>query len=109
MARSAPTLNSVNRNTNSVQVSGKLQSTPKTKFTIQIFSSPGLDAEGNPEGETLLGTITVTTDANGNANFNTTLNVQIPKNQFITATATSLDANGNPVDTSEFSKAIMSN
>jgi len=106
----APVLNSVNRNNNSVQVSGKLQhTTPNTKFEIQIFSSPSLDANGNPEGETLLGTITVTTDGNGNANFNQTFNVSIPKMQFITATATSLDAKGNPENTSEFSKALVSN
>jgi hypothetical protein len=107
--QAAPVLKSVNRNNNSVQVSGTLQSTPNTKFEIQIFSSPSLDADGNPEAETLLGTITVTTNGNGTANFNTTFNVSIPKMQFITATATSLDSSGNPVDTSEFSKAVVSN
>jgi titin len=105
----APVLKSVNRTANSVQVSGTLQSTPNTKFEIQIFSSPGLDASGNPEGETLLGTVTVTTNGNGTAAFNTTFDVSIPKMQFITGTATSLDSDGNPENTSEFSKAIVSN
>jgi hypothetical protein len=104
--QSAPVLNNVRRNNNSVTVSGALHSTPHTKFVIQIFASPALDGSGLAEGELLLGSITVTTDGNGNASFNANFAVVIPAGQFITATATSLDAKGNPVDTSEFSQSL---
>ena len=77
-------------------VMGTLNSTPGTTFTVQFFASAAADPSGYGEGQTLLGTFPVTTDASGNAAF------QLPflarSGASISATAT--DPSGN---TSEFS------
>ena len=77
---------------------GTLNSTPNTTFTIQFFSNPKVDPSGYGQGQTYLGQITVTTDANGNASFGAALNFALPTGLVLSATAT--DPNGN---TSEFS------
>jgi hypothetical protein len=78
-------------------VQGTLNSTPDQTFNLQFFSNQTCDAAGNGEGQTFLGSTSVTTDANGNASFNTTLATATSAGQFVTATAT--DA---PSNTSEF-------
>ena len=79
-------------------VQGTLNSTPNTTFTIQFFGNSACDSSGNGEGQTLLGSTSVTTSATGNATipvFNATTG------QVVTATATS-----SPNDTSEFSACV---
>jgi hypothetical protein len=78
-----------------VTVLGTLNAAPNTTFRIEFFAN----AAGTGQGQTYLGSLSVTTDANGNAalNFATDL---AALGQAITATAT--DPNGN---TSEFSAA----
>ena len=46
-------------------LSGIFNSTANTSFAIDFFSNPSCDALGNGEGETYLGSITVTTNASG--------------------------------------------
>jgi titin len=79
-------------------IQGVLQSTPNTTFTVQLFADPSADASGSAEGQQLLGTVTVTTDAFGFAAFTVTVPDTVAAGQVITATAT--DASNN---TSEFS------
>lgn len=74
---------------------GVLHSIPSHTFTIQFFLNSAKDDSGFGEGETFHSSISVTTDADGKAEF--TLPV-VPGGQFLSATAT--DANKN---TSEFS------
>jgi titin len=79
------------------QVTGTLNSTPSTEFTVEFFASPSCDPSGNGEGATYLGALEVTTDALGDAD----LTFPLPPSaagQVITATATAPDG-----DTSEFS------
>jgi hypothetical protein len=82
------------------QVSGTLNSTPNAQFRIELFRSTksGVDAWGNGQGEALIGTATVTTDAAGNASFSI-MAPTVPAGQFVVATATN-SATG---DTSPFS------
>ena len=94
-------------------ISGTLESTPSTRekkrtFIIQFFSSPSEDPSHFGEGKTFLGQIQVKTDrkgvardADGNSPFGFAPIQKIPKDQFITATAT----NKKTGDTSEFSRA----
>lgn len=82
-------------------IQGVLQSTPNTTFTVQLFADPSADPSGSAEGQELLGTITVRTDAFGFAAFTVTIAKQVPAGQVVTATAT--DANNN---TSEFSAPV---
>ncbi len=70
-------------------------------YTLQFFSTPGLNASGNAEGETLLGTATLTTDATGSGTFSATLPASLASGQLVTATAT-----GPSGVTSPFSKGV---
>jgi uncharacterized repeat protein (TIGR01451 family) len=79
-------------------VSGTLNSTPNTTFTIQFFSNTVCDASGNGEGETFLGTASVTTNAAGDATITT---FAVSQGTIVTATATDPANN-----TSEFSSCV---
>jgi CSLREA domain-containing protein len=84
---------------NNVTLEGQLNSTPNTSFILEFFANSTCDPSGFGQGQTLLGTTSVTTNENGNAIFSEiSFQLANPEGQFITATAT--DAGGN---TSEFS------
>src|SRR5436190_7397011 len=106
-----------------VTVSGTLDSVPSMMYRLEFFSSASGDASGYGEGRSFIGSTTVTTDGNCNANFGP-LTFPIPSGQIsafsrkthgsagtfdvllplvVTATATRLDAMLNPIETSEFS------
>lgn len=93
-----PTLTAVNADGAGTVIVGTLNSAANAVFTLQFFSNPACDSSGNGEGQSFLGQTTVTTDAAGNAAFNTVLPVGAPAGSFVTATAT--DSANN---TSEFS------
>jgi hypothetical protein len=98
-----PVLTFVAPTGNSTNVQGTFNSTPNSIFTLQFFSSATKNLSGFGQGQTLLGSASVTTDASGNASFNLNVPVVVPSGQFVAATAT--DA-GN--DTSEFSNSMPS-
>lgn len=78
---------------------GKLFGTPNMQFTIQVFSSTNGPSSGYGQGEKLLGTATIATDAHGVGDF------AIPPyaaSETISATATDIDNN-----TSEFSCGLL--
>src|SRR5262249_6865398 len=50
-------------------VEGTLNSTPNTIFTLQLFLSDTADPSGRGEGQTLLGSTTLTTGGAGDADF----------------------------------------
>jgi Bacterial Ig-like domain (group 3) len=93
-----PVLAAAESSATATTIVGTLNSTPNTTFTLQFFSSPAPDPSGFGEGQTLLGTATVTSDAKGDAPFRFTTSSPVPFGQWATATAT--DPAG---DTSEFS------
>jgi hypothetical protein len=78
-------------------VTGTLSGAPNTQYTIELFRIGACDPSGNGEGQTSLGTKSVTTDGAGAATYSQTL-TNPPANDLLTATAT--DPAGN---TSEFS------
>jgi len=83
-------------------VTGTLNSTPNTTFTVQFFRNDAPDPSSFGEGQTFLGQSTnVRTLADGNATFTVTLPATVSPTQFVTATAT--DPGGN---TSEFSQLV---
>ena len=92
--QNTPVLTTATASSGSVTVAGTYNSIPSTTFTLQFFANnpPGT------QGQTLIASIPVTTDAAGNAAFNQTFPAAVTAGQLITATAT--DAAGN---TSEFS------
>jgi hypothetical protein len=80
-------------------ITGTLNSAPDVTFTLQFFDNATADPSGYGEGQALLGTTSVTTDANGNASFTANFTVSVNAGDAISATAT--DASG---DTSEFAQ-----
>ncbi len=70
-------------------VSGTLDGAANASFTIEIFANAACDASGNGEGDELVATQPVTTDATGHADFTATLSRVIDaSSEHLTATAT---------------------
>jgi parallel beta-helix repeat protein len=78
---------------------GAMNGLANTEYTLELFSNAQHDSTGHGEGQTLVYTMTATTDSSGTAPFSFDLTTLAP-GTFITATAT--DPSGN---TSEFSVA----
>ena len=96
-----PVIASATTNGSTTTVTGTLNSTASTTFTLEFFRNVNCDDSGSGEGQTLLGSTTVTTDASSNASFS----IPFPGNlfnQIITVAAT--DPAGN---TSEFSPCAV--
>lgn len=81
-------------------ISGTLNSLASRSFRIEFFANTSCDPSGFGEGETFIGTTTVTTDGSGNASFGPLVLAVPPAQAVITATATD-NATSN---TSEFSQ-----
>lgn len=94
-----PVFTAVNAVSGTTTISGVLNSTPNTQFSLDFYSSPTADVSSYGEGKTYLGLTSVTTNSSGNASFSFS-NSSAIANEFVTATAT--DSSGN---TSEFSHA----
>ncbi len=83
-------------------VQGVMMGAANTTYRLQFFANNACDPSGFGEGQRLLGTFSVTTDASCQASFAVTLPALGPPGQSITATAT--DPSNN---TSEFSRCVM--
>ena len=81
-------------------IQGTLTSAPDTTYTLEFFANTDCNPSGYGEGEGVLGESTVTTDADGTADFTTTFG-GVDAGDYITATAT--DPAGN---TSAFSACV---
>ena len=89
-----------------VVAKGVLNSAPNTTYVIELFANAEADLSGHGEGEQYIGSMSVTTDANGFAEFTTPTGasnlVGEGQKAFLTATATDSDGN-----TSEFGPALL--
>src|SRR5207247_4296205 len=83
---------------NTTVVQGTFNSERTKSYRIDFYATATCNASGYGEGQTPIGSTTVTTDSNGNATFAATLPVAVPAGHVITATATDPQNN-----TSEFS------
>jgi hypothetical protein len=83
-------------------ISGKFNSATNRSFFIDVYRSTNTDFTGYGEGQFYAGSVTVTTDGSGSANFSLTNTIADFAGQYFTATATT--ATG---DTSEFSLAVL--
>jgi hypothetical protein len=93
-----PVLTSVSIAGGMIQVTGQLDSTPDTTFTLDFYANTLADTSGYGEGQTYLDSTTVATDAIGHASFTATIAAPPAGQQFLSATATDPGRN-----TSEFS------
>jgi CSLREA domain-containing protein len=82
-----------------LHVSGTLNSTASTSFTVEFFVSTSCNASGFGQGEAFVGDVATSTDGSGNAGFST---ASLPNytTGVVTATATGPDG------TSEFSNCV---
>ena len=83
-----------------VQITGNLNASPSTAYTVEIFASPTTTPTG--QGQNLLGTITVTTNASGTASF--VFGATLPSGAGTSFTATATNTVNH--NTSAFSNAI---
>jgi hypothetical protein len=96
-----PVLTAVSSTTGNTSISGTLNSKASTLYTIDFYSNASCDALFYGEGQTYLGSTTVTTDGSCNASFSVSFPVTTPAGYWITATAT------DPLNnTSEFSACV---
>ncbi len=86
----------------SSSIQGTLNSLASTSFLIQFFTSLVSDPSGYGQGQTWIGSITVTTDASGNVPITFAPLSSLAASIWVTATAT----NTSTGDTSEFSNAV---
>jgi hypothetical protein len=97
-----PVLTTSASNASGTQVSGTLNSKPNKQYSLDFYANTSCDASGNGEGETYLGSSTVTTDGSGNATFQASVPGSAAAGSQITATATDVALG----DTSEFSACL---
>ncbi len=90
--------------TPSTTIQGTLDSVPSTQFAIDFYADAAClrRPQGFREGQSYIGTDTVTTDGNGHAVINTVLPIALGPGDRVTATAT--DPSNN---TSEFSQRFV--
>ena len=94
-----PVITSVVSSGTSPIIGGTLNSVANTSFLVQFYSNAVATASGYGQGNTLLGSATVITDASGSATFNATVAGSLSLGSLVSATATNLSTG----DTSEFS------
>ncbi len=97
-----PILTSVETSGAGIAVKGTLTSMPNTTFHLDFYGNEQRDPSGHGEGQFYLGTMDVTTDGKGEADFRATLPAS--PGPFISATAT--NAGNFAKDTSEFSPLV---
>ncbi len=71
----------------SIRIVGSLDNKPNATFTVQYFANTTLDAASQAEGQRYLGSSVLTTNANGQVNFDVTLPLTISPGEWVTATA----------------------
>lgn len=97
-----PVLSSVTVNDGVLTIQGSINSSSLTEVTLDFYSSVTNDANGFGQGQTYLGSLVVTTGNLGGTSFTAVLNVNVPEDQLVTATATTNVTE----DTSEFSASM---
>jgi hypothetical protein len=87
--QAAPVLTGVSSSSSGTTITGTLASVANTTFRLEFFANPTPANLANTQGQTLLGSIYVTTDAGGNATFSASGLAALPAGQnYLTATAT---------------------
>jgi CSLREA domain-containing protein len=85
----APALTSAVTGGSSITIQGTLTAAAGTSYALDFFASPAANASGAGEGQQLLGSATVTTNAGGTVSFTVTFTASVPAGQAVSATATS--------------------
>jgi titin len=86
--QAAPVLESAVSDGMTITIAGAFHSAAATDFTLEFFATPVCSSSGSGEGENFLGTVAVTTDAGGDADFTVAFDAVVDPGEVITATAT---------------------
>ena len=97
-----PVLTSATSTATSTEVIGTLNAAANTSYLVQFFANSAADPSGYGQGQLYLGSTTVTTGSDYDANIDATLATPVPAGWVVSATAT--DPLGN---TSEFSQTLV--
>jgi hypothetical protein len=100
--QNCPVLQSATASGTSIIVAGQINTQPNANVNLDFYASPTADSSGHGQGQIYVGSTTLLTDVNGNANFNVSLPGTAPAGYYVSATATA----GNN-DTSEFSANVV--
>jgi hypothetical protein len=95
----APVLTAASSGGGVLTVQGTFTGRPSTPYTLEFFANPDPSSPG--QGQRFFASVTVTTDAGGNASFTLSLVIDVAPGEFLTATATDPANN-----TSAFSPAV---
>jgi uncharacterized repeat protein (TIGR01451 family) len=93
-----PIIGSADSSAGNTTITGVLNSIANQNFVLDFYVNDSCDISGSGEGQTYIGSGTVSTDVSCNGSFGQSFPLALSSSQFVTVTAT--DANGN---TSEFS------
>ncbi|EMI46059.1 LamG-like jellyroll fold domain-containing protein [Rhodopirellula sp. SWK7] len=99
-----PVITQAISNGSQITILGSFNSVANETFTIEFFTSESY-ANGYGQGQTFVGSVSVTTDGSGDATFNYVRSGSFDASDFITATAT----NDSTKETSEFAAQIAIN
>jgi CSLREA domain-containing protein len=99
--RNYPVLTSATQSSGTLTVVGTLTTDPDTTEDIEFFASSSGDSTGYGEGETYLGSISVTSNGSGIATFSQPFTTNVSSPSVVTATTTLQNQR-----TSEFSAAV---
>ena len=83
-----PILGTLANKKTGLTVAGTLDAAASSTFTIDFYTDAAPDASGHGQGQTWLGSATITTDAAGHASFSATVASPGPGQGFLSATAT---------------------
>jgi hypothetical protein len=106
--QNSPILTSATTTGSAVRITGTLGSTATSNYRIQFFKAIDSDPSGYGEAGEVIGSVDVTTDALGNASFNSNFSFSVLNTDKITATATRISGL-QTFETSEFALNINAN
>jgi CSLREA domain-containing protein len=100
--QNAPILSSASSEGGTLTLTGSLHGAPSTDYLVEVYADENKNPFGAGEGQTLLGRLSLSTDASGNVAFTSTFTDPGLFYRYISSTATTVPASGAGV-TSEFS------
>jgi hypothetical protein len=101
--QNSPILTAAGAEAGTVTVSGGLRGIKNTNYVIEVFAGERQNPFGAGEGQTLLGRLAVSTGASGEVGFKASFADPGATYRYISSTATTVPALGEPGVTSEFS------
>ena len=101
--QNSPVLTTAAAEAGSLTISGSLHGLKNTNYTLEVFADERQNPFGAGEGQTLLGRISVTTDASGNVAFSSSFAEPGTGYRYVSSTATTVPGGGEPGVSSEFS------